>query len=50
MWSEGESLLSRMFYLIHFGDWVSLYLAILNREDPTPVRVIDYLKGELAEV
>jgi len=48
--SEGQSLLSRMFYLIHFGDWMSLYLAILNQEDPTPVRVIDYLKGELAKV
>jgi len=50
VWSEGDSLLARMFSLIHFGDWVSLYLAILNREDPTPVRVIDFLKGELAKV
>lgn len=50
VWSEGSSLLARMFSLIHFGDWVSLYLAILNKEDPTPVKVIDYLKGELAKV
>jgi glucose/mannose-6-phosphate isomerase len=48
--SEGKSLLARMFSLIHFGDWVSLYLAILNNEDPEPVRVIDYLKNELAKV
>jgi glucose/mannose-6-phosphate isomerase len=48
--SEGKSLLARMFSLIYFGDWVSLYLAILNNEDPEPVAVIDYLKGELAKV
>jgi glucose/mannose-6-phosphate isomerase len=48
--SEGKSLLARMFSLIHFGDWVSLYLAILNNEDPEPVKVIDFLKSELAKV
>jgi glucose/mannose-6-phosphate isomerase len=50
VWSEGGSLLARMFSLIHFGDWVSYYLAILNEQDPTPVRVIDHLKNELARV
>ena len=48
--SEGKSLLTRMFSLISFGDWASYYLAILNGEDPEPVVVIDYLKGELAKV
>lgn len=48
--SEGKSLLARMFSLIHFGDWVSFYLAILNNEDPEPVKVIDYLKSELAKI
>jgi glucose/mannose-6-phosphate isomerase len=48
-WSEGSSLLARMFSLVYLGDWVSFYLAILNNEDPTPVQVIDYLKGELAK-
>ena len=50
VWSEGTSLLARMFSIIQFGDWVSLYLAILNDEDPAPVAVIDYLKGELSKV
>jgi glucose/mannose-6-phosphate isomerase len=50
VWSEGRSLLARMFSLIYFGDWVSFYLAILNNEDPTPVMVIEQLKGELAKV
>lgn len=47
--SEGTSLLARMFSLVYLGDWVSFYLAIHNRVDPTPVEVIDYLKNELAK-
>jgi glucose/mannose-6-phosphate isomerase len=47
--SCGENLLSRMFSLIQLGDFTSFYLAILNEEDPTPVKVIDYLKNELAK-
>jgi glucose/mannose-6-phosphate isomerase len=46
--SQGESLLARLFSLIYLGDWVSYYLAILNRIAPTPVKAIDYLKKELA--
>jgi glucose/mannose-6-phosphate isomerase len=49
VWSEGTSLLARTFSLVSTGDWVSYYLAILNNEDPTPVTVIDALKGELAK-
>jgi len=48
--SEGKSLLTRLFSLIYLGDWVSYYLAILNGVDPTPVKVIDYLKNELGKV
>lgn len=48
--SEGSSLLARMFSLIYLGDWVSYYLALMNGIDPTPVRVIDYLKRELGKV
>ena len=47
-WSEGESLLARVMSLILLGDYVSLYLAYLNSVDPTPVDVIDYLKGKLS--
>lgn len=49
VWSEGSSLLARIFSLVYLGDWVSYYLGILHRQDPTPVRVIDYLKGELGK-
>jgi glucose/mannose-6-phosphate isomerase len=50
VWSEGRSLLARMFSLVYLGDWMSLYLSILHHEDPTPVKVIDYLKEELSKV
>ena len=48
--SDGKGLLARLFSLIYFGDWVSLYLAILNNVNPEPVTVIDYLKDELSKV
>jgi glucose/mannose-6-phosphate isomerase len=48
--SEGRGLLARLFSLIYFGDWVSLYLAIINNENPEPVAIIDYLKSELSKV
>jgi glucose/mannose-6-phosphate isomerase len=47
--SEGRSLLSRIISLVYVGDWASYYLAILNKQNPTPVKVIEYLKNELAK-
>jgi glucose/mannose-6-phosphate isomerase len=46
---EGATLLERIFDLIYLGDWVSFYLAILNKVDPTPVEKIKYLKAKLGE-
>jgi glucose/mannose-6-phosphate isomerase len=50
VWSEGNSPLARIFSLITLGDWMSFYLAMLHRVDPTPVEVIDHLKTELGKV
>jgi glucose/mannose-6-phosphate isomerase len=50
VWSEGTSPLARMFSLVYLGDWMSFYLAMLHRVDPTPVAIIDRLKEELAKV
>jgi glucose/mannose-6-phosphate isomerase len=50
VWSEGSSLLARIFSLLYLGDWMSFYLAVLHGEDPMPVAVIDHLKQELAKV
>jgi glucose/mannose-6-phosphate isomerase len=47
VWSEGQSLLARIFSVIYLGDFVSLYLACLNSVDPTPVSVIEALKKRL---
>lgn len=46
--AKGNGLLAQLLYLLHFSDWVSLYLAHANGVDPTPVKVIDFLKDELA--
>ena len=45
---EGKSALSQMMSIVLFGDYVSYYLAILYETDPSPVKVIDYLKKQLA--
>lgn len=47
--SEPGGLLSRMFDLIYIGDYVSYYLAMLNKVDPTPVDRVTYLKDQLAK-
>jgi glucose/mannose-6-phosphate isomerase len=46
---RGESALSQMLSTILLGDYVSYYLALLQRVDPSPVSVIDYIKERLAD-
>lgn len=48
--SEGKSLLARFFSLIFLGDMVSVYLAVLNGVDPTPVVKIEHLKRQMAKI
>jgi glucose/mannose-6-phosphate isomerase len=48
--ARGESPLAQMLSAIHFGDYVSYYLALLYEVNPTPVEVIDYLKERLAQL
>jgi glucose/mannose-6-phosphate isomerase len=45
----GKTAPTRMLSLIHLGDFISFYLALLNKVDPTPIEVINYLKRKLAE-
>jgi glucose/mannose-6-phosphate isomerase len=49
VFSEGVSRLEKMIYLIHFGDWVSVFLAEMKQVDPVEVKVIDYLKKSMAK-
>lgn len=48
--SHGSNVISRILSLVQLGDFISYYLALLNREDPTPVVAIDELKAYLAAV
>ncbi len=43
----GESALEHMLYLILLGDFSSLYLAVLNGVNPTPVALVEKFKKEL---
>ena len=47
--APGATALAQMMSLILFGDYVSFYLAILNRVDPTPIDSIDFVKKYLAQ-
>jgi glucose/mannose-6-phosphate isomerase len=47
--SIGKTQLARMLSLIHLGDWVSYWLALLNGVDPSPVPVIEQLKADLKD-
>jgi len=46
---KGKSALSQMVSLVSIGDYASYYLAILYKVDPSPVKVISYLKDRLAK-
>ena len=45
---NGNTQIQRSFYLIHLVDWASFYLSEMNKADIMDIKVIDYLKNELA--
>lgn len=45
--AEGETLLQQLVWTIALGDFVSLYLALLNGLNPTPVELIEKFKKSL---
>jgi glucose/mannose-6-phosphate isomerase len=47
IWSLGETDIERSLYFVHLCDWVSIYLADMQKIDATEIRVLNYLKGEL---
>lgn len=47
--AEGRSKLAQMMSAVYYGDYTSYYLALLYDTDPSPVKVIDFLKAELAK-
>ncbi|MCM8817951.1 MAG: bifunctional phosphoglucose/phosphomannose isomerase [Candidatus Omnitrophica bacterium] len=44
---KGDTLFEKLLYLIILGDWVSFYLGILNKVNPTEIKEINILKEEL---
>jgi glucose/mannose-6-phosphate isomerase len=49
VFSHGKTKEARLLSLIHIGDFFSLYLAFLYKQDPKPIKAIDYLKNRLAD-
>lgn len=47
--AAGGDVLQQLLWTVTLGDFVSLYLAVLNGVDPTPVKLIEDLKRALAE-
>ncbi len=47
--ARGRNLLSQLFSATYFGDYISMYLAILNNQDPNTVDSIVYLKQQLEQ-
>jgi len=45
--SVNGSILTKLINLIYLLDYASIYLAILNKTDPSPVKSIDYVKNKL---
>jgi hypothetical protein len=46
---KGQNYWEHVFYFIHYTDWVSIYLAELNKQDAGEVRVIDGLKKTMSK-
>jgi glucose/mannose-6-phosphate isomerase len=47
--AQGKEKLTKMFSVLCIGDYASVYLAILQNKDPSPVKIIDKVKSELAK-
>jgi glucose/mannose-6-phosphate isomerase len=48
--TEGQGILTRLLSVIYLGDWVSFYLALLRRVNPTRIKSIEFLKAELGKI
>lgn len=44
---NGGDKITQAVELVHFGSWVSFYLAMLNNLDPSPIPWVDYFKSQM---
>ena len=47
---DGNDFKERFLLLIHYGDWLSYWCAILHNTDPSPVENIQILKDKLSKI
>jgi glucose/mannose-6-phosphate isomerase len=47
--AQGDSKIEQALYLIHLGDWMTVYLAEYKGADSIEIEVIDWLKDSLAK-
>lgn len=45
--TQRKSVLEKMFSFIILSDWTSYYLALLNNQDPTPVKMVEEFKKKM---
>jgi glucose/mannose-6-phosphate isomerase len=45
--AEGQTLLEQLLWTVAFGDFVSMYLALLNGINPAPVELVEKFKKEM---
>lgn len=50
IYSKGDNIVEKTLYLVYLGDFISWFMAELRGVDAVEVKVIDYLKGELAKL
>lgn len=48
--AKGKNDVEQRMYLVHLCDFASVYLSALRNHDSMEIKVIDFLKGELAKV
>jgi len=46
----GDTFEERFLSLIYYGDWLSYWIAILHKTDPSPVNKISNLKNKLSNI
>jgi glucose/mannose-6-phosphate isomerase len=47
--AQGDTPLAQQWTVLHLGDYVAYYLAMLYETDPTPIQVLEGFKKQLAE-
>ncbi len=48
--AKGHDTYEKHFYLIHFGDWLSYHLALMQGYDPFDIEVLNKLKSHLSAI